>query len=149
MQNYITILISLYAALLSTAVFVWNIINSIRDKGRIKIGGFFGHSIDGFSEPKKVLYFEFVNVGSKPITTCNFGGYFKKRFVKEGKKGFVVTTPGILKKLDPGDRLQVTFETFDVIDHTVKNLLVYDTTGKGHKMSNKLLRSLIKQKAAF
>ncbi len=144
-----TILISFYAALISTAVFVWNVINTLRDRGRIKIGAFFGHSIVVGIESKKILYYEFVNVGGKPVTICNFGGKIKKRYVEDRKSEFIINTPGFPSKLNQGDRFQITFEEFSSIDDKVKAIIIYDTTGKAYKMNKRLLKKLINDKKNF
>lgn len=145
----VTILISFYAALISTAVFVWNVINTLRDRGRIKIGAFFGHSVMVGIESRKILYYEFVNVGGKPVTISNFGGTLKKKFVEDGKSSFIVNTPGLPSKLNQGDRFQISFEEFSSIDDKVKAIIVYDTTGKAYKMKKKLLKKLINDKKNF
>ncbi|MGO4548035.1 hypothetical protein AB4Z29_24880 [Paenibacillus sp. 2TAB23] len=144
-----TIIISFYAALVSTAVFVWNVVNTLRDRGRIKIGGFFGHSISIGAQSQKILYYEFVNAGGSPVTICNFGGTFKKRYIQDGKSEFIINTPGLPKKLEQGDRFQVTFDEFSSIDERVKTMCIYDTTGKKYKMNNKLLKKLIIDNKTF
>lgn len=77
-----TILISFYAALISTAVFVWNVFNTLRERGKIKMGAFFGHSVMVGIESRKILYYEFVNVGGKPVTISNFGGTLKRSLLR-------------------------------------------------------------------
>lgn len=122
---------------------------SANDKGKIIIGGFFGHQVNPGIESTKILYFEFVNSGKRPIVMTNFGGRFKSGQYQDGLKAFIINVPGIPKKLEPGERHQVTFTEFDSIDDSVKSMSAYDTLGNGFKMSKKLLRKLKKEKKEF
>lgn len=139
----ISLCISGYAALISTGVFIWNVRAALNDKGKIKISGFFGYMVGGPGLRKKILYFEFVNSGTKAITASSFAGRNKKSAVKKGNSpAFIINTPGLPKKLEPGEVHQITFEEFGCIDDEVKSIVVMDTLGNKHYMSKKLLNHL-------
>jgi hypothetical protein len=148
-NNIIAICISGYAAIVATLLLFWNMYMYSNDRGKILIGGFFGYSADGYSDSRKILYFEFVNSGRKPILLTNFGGKFKKKYIKDGKTAFVVNIPGIPIKLDPGERHQVTLTEFGCIDNTVKIMIAYDSLSNSYKMKKSLLKNLKKGKREF
>ncbi|QMV43731.1 hypothetical protein [Cohnella cholangitidis] len=145
-NNIIALCISGYAALVATLVLFWNMYMYSNDRGKIQIGGFFGHRSDGYSPAEEILYFEFVNSGRKPILLTNFGGYTKKKYVQNGKSAFVINIPGIPKKLEPGDRHQVTLTNFECIDDTVKSMVAYDSLNNPYKMKRSILKRLQKEK---
>jgi hypothetical protein len=147
--SIVAICISGYAALIATCVFVWNVYSALSDKGKIKIGGFFGHLVDGSGYKKKILYFDFVNHGKKPIKITTFAGNYKRKFVKNGMSDFIITTVNLPVKLEPGDVHQITFDVFNTIDESVKSLFVIDSLSKRHKMSKALLKHLKKSKKTF
>lgn len=140
-------LIAGYAAFVSTAALGWNIVNVIRDRGKIRVSGFLGEQIimglDSEHEP--ILYYEFVNIGSKPVLITNFGGDFKK-MTDKGASHFVVPLHKTSIKLEPGDRHQEALTIFDSIDKNVKFIAAYDSLGRKHKMKNKLLKEMLQQK---
>jgi hypothetical protein len=145
----ITLIISGYAALLSTGVFIWSVYWALTDKGDIKIGGFFGHLVGGIGPSKEILYFDFVNSGKRSITITTFGGKLKRKYVEDGKKAFIVNTPGLPLKLEPGDRHQVTFDDFGSVDERVKDFIAYDSVGRGYKMKRAILRRLVEEKKSM
>jgi hypothetical protein len=149
-KDIITLSISGYAALVATIVFCWNVYLSVNDKGKIMIGGFFGYAVDGVGSGKvKILYYEFVNSGKRPVIMSSFGGYFRRGQYSNGYSQFIVNVPGLPKKLEPGERFQVTFTEFGSIDDSVKTMVAIDTLGNRYKMSRKLVRHLKKSKREF
>lgn len=78
-KDIITLIIAGYAALISTLVFIWNVVNTIRDKGKIRVTGFFGFTTNIYDNPYEVLYYEFVNYGTKAVYLAGFGGDFTKK----------------------------------------------------------------------
>jgi len=142
MVQLITILISAYAAFLSTAVFAWNIYNAQSDRGKIRVHASFGYLVGGGASSDVQLIFEFTNVGKKPVQFTNFDGTFYKRYVRDGKWAFVITTRGIPLKLEPGDRHFEYFNNTKIIDERVKDIMAYDSLGNKYRLSRKVLKRL-------
>jgi hypothetical protein len=128
-------IIATYAAFVSTLVLIWNIYNSLRDKGKIKVSGFFGLMLEDYEQTQKILYYEFTNVGSKPIHLDRVATDLKREV--EGAGHYIMVAPGLPKKLEPGERHQVVLHTFDSVDENTKSLYVIDSIGKKHKMKKK------------
>jgi hypothetical protein len=85
------------------------------------IDGFFCYAMDGMgSEKVEILYYEFINSGKRLVTMSSFGGIFKRGQYSKGYSQFIVNVPGLPKKLEPGDRFQVTFTEFGSIDEFAK-----------------------------
>ncbi|MEK5162056.1 hypothetical protein NYE69_06895 [Paenibacillus sp. FSL R5-0527] len=137
-------IIAAYAAFVSTLVLIWNIYNSLRDKGKIKVSGFYGLLLDDYKQTQKILYYEFTNVGRKPIHLDRVATDLKREV--EGAGHYIIVVPGLPKKLEPGERHQVVLHTFDSVDENTKSLYVIDSIGKKHKMKKKELKKLIRQK---
>lgn len=133
-------LIAVYAATLSTIIFIWNIIKDFNDKGKLKIRFYIGNLITPTTGEvsKEFLIWSIVNTGRKPIIVTNIGG--------KGKvKNFIFTGINLPKKLEPGESINGYFDNYSQILKEAISLGVYDSLDKYYSISKKEFKKLKKK----
>ena len=131
--------IAIYAALVATAILIWDVVKWLRSGPRIEVRAnsnmiFFGDP-DPHREGKTYIFVKVANVGYSPTTITNFGGkYFLNHWNKLRKKPdkmFIVAVPQAAQHLPLPHVLKVGEEWSGIIEQTpeveqmAKNGLLY------------------------
>ena len=137
-QSFLTILVAAYAAVVATAVAVWNIGREITNRGRLEVHV----SGEGFypGGGKKRLFCMVTNVGRQPIYLSCIGGQYRT------KKHFILFSHSPLPmKLEPGASFNTTSDYEEELDRQgVSFLCAWDSLNRVHKMPKKGLKALLK-----
>ncbi|CAH1059824.1 hypothetical protein [Paenibacillus pseudetheri] len=148
-KDIITLCIAGYASLVSTAVLIWNIVNTRKDKGKILFTGYKGKLLDHLSE-KDIIKFEFVNSGKRAIVLRDFGGEYKMGHFYKGNSHFLINPASQLpKKLEPGESLQEVLPNLKIAGPNVKRLFATDTLGNKYKMRRKDFKKMVKDTKSY
>lgn len=131
--------IAVYAALVATAILIWDVVKWLRSGPRIRVRAnpnmIFFNVPDPLREGKTFIFVTVANVGSSPTTITNFGGtYFRNRWDqlrRKPDKQFVVAVPQAAQHLPLPHVLKVGEEWSGIIEQTAeidqmaKNGLLY------------------------
>ena len=160
----LTKFLAAWGAILSTFGLGWTLYRDLLDRGKLQISANIrriGMSTDGRyyavaphvkveATEKFFVVMTVVNVGRRPVMWQGWGGkYFKRE--AEGT-GFYIVPEGLPKMLEEGQshsELTALENDLRPANDNVKELFVWDTTGKHWKLSKKQLRELRKEARKF
>ena len=145
-------LVAFYGALLSTGVFIWNIVRTFRDQARLMITGMLEVTLPSYSPP--ILNLTITNVGTRPVIYMSYGAH------SGPKSKFMAKLATYILKSDPKyrvwnksnrteDQKYLRLEPYGFAIERVdinlftgiyKHFFVVDTSGKRHYMSNRLYK---------
>lgn len=154
--------IALYAAIVSSVVFGWNLYRDLQNKARLKVdmhirsivqspdGKWYQVSPDlpvvGASE-QLFLVANVTNIGRRPIKWTGWGGKYHKRH--KGKKGFVIQPTSIPIMLPEGETFSELTPDLAAVSDDVERLFVWDATGKYWYLSRRALKKLKEERRRF
>ena len=97
-----TLIIALYGAVLSTAVFVFDMFKYFRDKPRVVVKVKFSLSYENadLNKEKKKICIETINSGKRPLTIANCGFKLKTESIMNIQQ---VIDPNLPKQLSEGE----------------------------------------------
>jgi hypothetical protein len=158
-QTNLTTFFAIYAALLSSFTFGWNIFRDLLDKAKLKVSARLGRlarnevtgqyyavnpdiPVHGASE-QLFVFVDVTNVGRRPVRWDGWGGKHSKK--EAGKDSFSVIPLALPKMLNEGDsHVEWTPELHGNMDN-VREIFVWDASGKHWHLSNRHLKKLKEQ----
>ena len=151
----LTSLLAFYGAVLSSFGFGWSVYRDLQDRPRLKIG--MGvrrivQSPDGkwyqvqpdmpVEGASKSLYLvvNVTNTGRRPVKWMGWGGKWKKR--EPGGGAFIIQPIALPTMLKDGDSCSEFTDDLKAAGANVKELFIYDSTGKNWYLSRRALKKL-------
>ena len=144
--NSFTLYIAFYGAILSTALFLWNIYLHFTDKGKLKVQCYIAFLYNGKSNSEKLnnknikLCYNITNIGKKPITVEQVGlevDYGEKRaYISSVSKTIPVF-------LNPGGSCKEYTDHHDSLHLKIKSVWAKDSLGKMYKLKKRDLKKLL------
>jgi hypothetical protein len=154
-----TMAMAIYAAVLSTITFGWNLFRDLRDRGKLKISAAVRRIVIGEDGSKFSVKRDFpaegaseqlfivmtvANIGRRPMRWEGWGGLYKESY--NGKKGFVCIPRHLPKILAEKENHQEYTELEDEFDpDNIKKLHIWDGADGEWKLSWWQLRKLVKE----
>jgi hypothetical protein len=154
-----TTAMAIYAAVLSTITFGWNLFRDLRDRGKLKISAAVRRIVIGEDGSKFSVKHDFpaecaseqlfivmtvANIGRRPMRWEGWGGLYKESY--NGKKGFVCIPRHLPKILAEKENHQEYTELEDEFDpDNIKKLHIWDGADGEWKLSWWQLRKLVKE----
>jgi len=135
-KETVTIILAIWGAIVSTIVIIWNIYNSLKDKGKLKVDCYIGNQvIEGVGIVKKqLLVWNITNIGKREIIISHIGG-------KLSKSDFILSTRNQMPhKLRPGEYILEYSNDLSILSDDKLKLLVLDTLGNEYSPKKKRLR---------
>lgn len=139
----ITIIIALYAAVISTLVLVWNIFIYRKDKGKLKVNCYFGREFGDNFQSEIELHFWITNIGRRDIIVTNLV------CIDHNKKNYLIfagnnNSPKLPKTLKPGEFVVEQIKNYEGISKIkIKKLYVSDSIGNKYFVSKKEITKLL------
>jgi hypothetical protein len=149
-----TTALAIYASVLATITFVWNLLRDLRDRGKLKISAKVRRIVSGPDGPRYAVAYDFpaaeaskelyivmtvANVGRRPMRWEGWGGFYKKPF--KGKTSFVIIPrllPKILAEMETHQEFTMLDDGFD----NIKKLHIWDGITDEWKLSFWQMRRL-------
>ena len=151
----ITTFLACYAALLSSIGFGWNLYRDLQNKARLTVdmrirrivqstdGRWYQAApdlpIQNASE-QLFLVANVANVGHRPVKWVGWGGHYATP--QNGKTGFVIITRHLPIMLPEGESSSEFTDDLGAAGDDVKELFVYDSTGRNWYLSKRGLKKL-------
>ncbi|MGA8493310.1 MAG: hypothetical protein WB711_23005 [Terriglobales bacterium] len=151
----LTSFVAFYGAVLSSIGLGWNLYRDSHDKARLKIemrirrivrspdGKWYQLTPDMPVEGASANLFlvaNVTNVGRRPIKWMGWGGRFHKP--QNGKSAFLIQPAALPIMLAEGDSCSELTDDLNAAGENVKQLFVWDSTGKNWYLSRKALKEL-------
>jgi hypothetical protein len=134
-NNTIIVILAVWGAIVSTIAIIWNIYNSITDKGKLKVDCYIGNRvISGVGlVDERLLVWNITNVGKRDIIISHVGG-------KLSDSDFILTTRNKMPyKLLPGEYIMEYSNDLSILKDKKLKLLVFDTLGNSYSPTRKRL----------
>jgi hypothetical protein len=134
-KDTLTIILAKWGAVVSTVAIIWNIYNSLKDKGKLKVDCYIGNQvISGTGLIKeRLLVWNITNVGKREIVISHIGG-------KLTNSDFILTTRNSMPyKLQPGEYIIEYSNDLSILNDAKLKLLVLDTLGNSYSPKRKRL----------
>ena len=151
-----TTALAIYAAVLSTITFGWNLFRDLRDRGKLKISASVRRIVEGPAGARYSIKHDFpadgaseelyivmtvANIGRRPMRWEGWGGLYKTRY--RGKNGFVCLPRHLPKILAEKENHQEYTELDAEFDpDNIKKLHIWDGVDGEWKLSWWQLRKL-------
>lgn len=135
-KETVTVILAIWGAVVSTVAIIWNIYNSLKDKGKLKVDCYIGNQVvEGVGIVKKqLLVLNITNIGKRDIIISHIGG-------KLSDSDFILTTRNRMPhKLQPGEYIIEYSDDLSVLNDNKLKLLVLDTLGNSYSPKKKRLR---------
>lgn len=139
----ITIIIALYAAVISTLLLFWNIFIYKKDKGNLIVSCYFGKEFGVNYKSETELLFRITNIGRRDIVVTSIYGIDNKKMQFFIFPGFD-NSPKLPKTLKPGEYIVEQVKNYEGIMKTnIKNLYVTDSIGNKYFVKKKEIKELV------
>lgn len=151
----LTTFLATYGALLSSVGLGWNLYRDLQNAARLKVemhirrivqspdGKWYQAAPDlpivNASE-KLFLVVNVTNVGRRPAKWTGWGGHHYKP--QNGRKGFVIVPTHLPMMLPDGESASEFTDDLNAPGDGVKDLFIYDATGKSWYLSKRALKKL-------
>jgi len=155
MRLTITDVLAAYGAALASIGFGWNLYRDLLDRARLQVdanirrlvqspdGKWYAVKpdlgIEGASEHLFVVV-DVANIGRRPVQWVGWGGRYHKAV--NGKNSFRIIPVALPKMLNEGEDHSEFTDQLDVAGENVKQLFIWDTSGKHWNLSRRALRKL-------
>ncbi len=143
-MNEITNFLSVWGAVAATIAIMWNVYNSLQDKGKIKVEAMIGKLVpDG----TKKNYFVVIltNIGKRPILVKSIT--VEKKTSKEDQRRLFLITEGLPRMLKESEFHTELFHDIDsIVTPNMKMIYAEDSRNKKYKISKRNLKNILKHK---
>jgi hypothetical protein len=133
--------IAFWGAIISSLALGWNILRRLQDRKKLKLEANIGTMLPG--DPSKIyFYITMTNIGRRPVFVTGWGADLKKE--KKEKRAVFIKAHDLPKLLKDGEAHMEYIEDLSIFSRNIKNVKVWDSTGKKWKISKKNFKRLLK-----
>lgn len=135
-------ILAIWGSIISTAALTWNIIRGLEDKKKLNIEANIGNILP--VDPDQYYFYTIItNIRRRAVYVSGWGVQFKQRR-EGGEREALIPTSDLPKLLKDGEALTLKIENLSIFSQEIKEVKVWDSTGKKWKISRKNLRLLLK-----
>jgi hypothetical protein len=135
-------ILAIWGSIISTAALTWNIIRGLEDKKKLNVEANIGNILPG--DPDQYYFYTIItNIRRRPVYISGWGVQFKQSR-EERERGALIPTSYLPKLLKDGEALTLKTEDLSIFSQEIKEVKVWDSTGKKWKISRKNLGLLLK-----
>lgn len=139
----LTPILALWGTIVSTIAITWNILRGLEDRKKLKIEANIGTILPG-NPNKKYFYVSMTNIGRRPVFVTGWGTDLKKEKKEKGKRAVFIKARNLPKLLKDGEAHMEYIDNLSIFSRKIKNVKIWDSTGKSWKISRKNLKLLLK-----
>jgi len=136
----VTDLLATWGAIVATAAVVWNILRDRGDRGRLKLDAMIGRMYPDHTD-RDYVFLTITNIGRRPVFVKGWGG--RQDPDADGHHdGFLTRSPNLPRMLKEGEYVHVFADDLTILGPEIREIHVWDSTGKTWKLSRKALTRL-------
>ncbi len=139
----LTPILALWGTIVSTIAITWNILRGLEDRKKLKIEANIGTILPG-DPNKNYFYVSMTNIGRRPVFVTGWGTDLKKEKEEKGKRAVFIKARNLPKLLKDGEAHMEYIDNLSIFSRKIKNVKIWDSTGKSWKISRKNLKLLLK-----
>ncbi|MFF2911223.1 hypothetical protein [Paenibacillus sp. NPDC057934] len=133
--------IAIYAAIIATSTFIWNIVTWILNKRKLKLECRFVVMRGTIESPHvgEFIEYKILNVSDKPLRVSSISGTTS---TPNGKGYFSLASTEIPRSISPMDSFSLYKEAPHIFNSNLRSLHIEDSVGRIYKMKRSSLKKL-------